>query len=126
VLLDPTSPRRWGVLTEQNLVHLDLQGGVWLFSDLDARNLTGLAAILELHYVSTINEADIIYASAAPNHTFSFGNHYGGLDLLNLTAGLHAELRQNTTLRVGAVVPLRPLPDRFFDSELQVSLNHFW
>jgi hypothetical protein len=42
---------------------------------------------------------------------------------LNLTSGLQAQLGSASSLRVGAVVPLRDQPDRVFDSEVQVSFN---
>jgi hypothetical protein len=70
--------------------------------------------------------ADMITGYTLATRQWTFGNQFGGFDLLHLTAGLHSEIQNNTTLRVGAVVPLRAEPDRFFDAEVQVSLNHFW
>jgi hypothetical protein len=134
VFLGPTTPStKIGTLTEQNLLHFDLAGGAWLYSNVDAPVLTGLAAIMELHYVTTVSNpgggegADVIRGyTAGSNRQWQFGNSFGNVDILNLTAGLHTEIRRRTTVRVGCVVPLRPQPDRFFDSEMQVSVNHFW
>ncbi len=42
--------------------------------------------------------------------------------MLNLTLGIHAELRGQTKMRVMGVVPLSNGDDNFFDSEIQVSV----
>jgi len=51
-------------------------------------------------------------------------NPFNRIDVLNLTAGLQAELGNTTDLRVAAVMPLSENDDeRFFDTELQVQVN---
>jgi hypothetical protein len=40
--------------------------------------------------------------------------------VVNLTAAIHAELAQYSSLRVGGVFPLRDPDNRFFDAEVTV------
>ena len=121
------------MLYEQNLLHLDLGGGYWLRRNPGGGGLTGLAAILELHYVSSLQDADQVELMAvgpggvAACNLFSLANRF---DQLNLTVGLHGELWDRTTCRVGGVFPLKtrrsPLEngDRNFDAEVMVQVIH--
>ena len=43
--------------------------------------------------------------------------------ILNLTAGLHAEISPDTLLRVAVVAPLLPDDNRFFDVEPMLQLT---
>lgn len=113
-------------LREQHMLHADLAAGCWLYSDFDAPYVTGVAALLELHYAGTIQTARIVDAVPQPGISVSMGNHYNAVDILNLTAGLHFELAGRTTVRIGASAPLRAEPDRFFNSELQFSINRYF
>jgi hypothetical protein len=47
-------------LREQALMQLDLNAGYWVVRDPQARWLNGLAPSVELHYTTTLNNADII------------------------------------------------------------------
>jgi hypothetical protein len=117
-----------GPFTEQNLLHVDLSAGRWLYRDDYARYGTGLAALFELHYTTTIQDADAVPfvtpGSIAAGGTIT--NAFNRIDVLNLTAGLHFQLTDLSNLRVAAVVPLRTDPDRQFDSEIQVSFNRYF
>ncbi len=108
--------------TEQNLLYLDLNFGKWLYQDPEAEALKGIAAITELHYTSAIQDTDILPVPVPVGAGFltNFANRF---DVLNLTAGLSAQVGL-TDLRVAAVVPLRDgLDNRFFDTEVQVQAN---
>ena len=51
-------------------------------------------------------------------------NNFNRFDVLNLTAGLQAQLNTLTFVRVACVVPLGARDDqRFFDTELQLQIN---
>lgn len=127
--LDSSSPfLPAGVLTEQHLLAFDLSLGRWLINDLSGPYLEGIAGILELHYTTTLQDADIV-TSPVPNAIGGgmMGNLANRVDLLNLTGGLHFQLTPLANLRVGCVVPLRqPVSDRQFDAEVQVSFNRFF
>lgn len=114
-----------GKYTEQNLLHLDATLGRWLAKDMDRAYLTGIAAILELHYTSTLNDSDQVPVSSLGGFG-SLQNPFNRVDLLNLTAGLHFQIGPMSNLRVGAVAPLRAPPERAFDSEIQVSFNRLF
>lgn len=114
-----------GKYTEQNLLHLDATLGRWLAQDLDRYYLNGIAAIVELHYTSTLNNSDAVFVSSLGGFGY-LGNPLNRLDLLNLTSGLHFQISELSNLRVGAVVPLRAQPERVFDSEIQVSFNRMF
>ncbi|HUG66324.1 MAG TPA: hypothetical protein VMM76_01155 [Pirellulaceae bacterium] len=112
-------PTPLGILNDQTLLYLDASLGRWLYRDPCADYLTGLAALVELHYTSTLNDTDIV--GGLPD--VAFLESANRRDILNLTFGLHGQLTSNTDVRVGAVFPLRNKPDRLFDSEVQVQVN---
>jgi hypothetical protein len=113
-----------GVLNEQNLLYLDLSGGYWLYRNPCACGLTGLAAMLELHYTTTLQDTDVVQRSAFPTaFQLTFENCYNRVDVVNLTVGLHSEFANHTLCRVGAVFPLQSGDNRSFDSEVQVQIE---
>jgi len=115
---------RAGILNEQNLLYLDLSGGYWLYRNPCACGLTGLAAMLELHYTTTLQDTDVVQRSAFPTaFQLTFENCYNRVDVVNLTVGLHSEFANHTLCRVGAVFPLQSGDNRSFDSEVQVQIE---
>ena len=119
-------------LTEQNLLMLDLATGYWMFrhtAALDdgrhadvlprprATRLTGIAPIMELHYASTLQDADSFITPGG-----LIGNATNRMDVLHLTLGLHAEFGLDTMIRIGTALPIRGRTDRLFDSELILSV----
>ncbi len=112
----------FGTLNDQTLMYADLSVGYWLSRNPCADWVSGLAGILELHYTTTVQDAKIVSGTTSSRY-FSFGNFDNRVDVLNLTAGLHAELVNHTLCRVAGVVPLRSGSDRLFDAEVQVQLE---
>ena len=106
-------------LTDQTLLFADVSFGYWLFRDPEANWLTGLAGLLELHYTTALNRADVTSDSTG---LVSFGNNTGRFDVLNLTIGLHTELTRSTIIRAGYVTPLRDDDHRFFDNEVTIAV----
>jgi len=103
-------------LADQTLLYLDASAGYWWYRTANDSGLTGLASVVELHYTTTLNDADTANLSGA-----FIGNFENRYDVLNLTAGVHSEWSGNTAVRVAVVVPL-DRNQRFFDSETQVSV----
>lgn len=103
-------------LADQTLMYLDASAGYWWYRADDDDGLTGLASVLELHYTTTLNDADSVNLSGVVIRNFE-----NRLDVVNLTAGIHSEWNANTAVRAAVVVPL-DRHERFFDSEAQVSL----
>jgi hypothetical protein len=108
-----------GVVNDQTLAYLDVGAGYWLYQNPCSDYWTGVAAVAELHYTTTLQDADSVPLFGG---TLDFGNAAGRFSVLNVTAGIHAEVTEQTSLRVGGVFPLDEEDDRFFDSEIQVSL----
>jgi hypothetical protein len=117
-----------GPYTEQNQLHADLSAGRWLYRNEYARYGTGVAALVELHYTTTIQDTDTVpfLTGGSFNSGGTITNTINRFDVLNLTAGLHFQLTDFSNLRVAAVAPLRTDPDRQFDSEIQVSFNRYF
>jgi hypothetical protein len=118
----PPSSGTFGTLDDQTLLYADLCLGCWLSRNREARWLTGLAAVLELHYTTTLQDADVVSGYVIPQ-SFAFGNFANRQDLLDMTVGLHAEIADQTLFRVGCVLPLRSGDDRTFDAEVQVQVE---
>jgi len=109
-----------GKLNEQTLLYLDASAGYWLYSNPSAFRFTGIAALVEFHYTSTLQDADNVVLFG------TLGNAANRFDLVDVTAGFHVEMTEETNLRVGGVLPVRSGDNRFFDSEFTVSLiRHF-
>lgn len=110
-----------GVVQDQTLAYFDIGAGYWLRRDDCAAYFTGLAAIAEFHYTTSLQDADTVPLLGG---ALDFGNAMGRFDVVNLTLGLHAEVTPETSARVGTVFPMFSDDNRFFDSEVQVSLIH--
>jgi hypothetical protein len=110
-----------GRFNDQNLLYLDMSVGRWLFMDEEASWLTGVAGMLELHYVTSIQDSDIL---DIPSRLIMLQNFNNRFDVFNLTAGINCLIGSMTNLRIAAVAPLDQ--ERFFDSEFQIQLNRWY
>ena len=115
-----------GRFNDQTLLYVDVGGGYWLWRDPCGPLVTGLAALLEFHYTTTVNDTDSLLATpvgvGGGGHVMSLTNPGNRVDVVNVTAAVHAELDQYTSLRVGGVFPLRGSDNRFFDAEVAAQL----
>lgn len=120
-----------GVLQDQNALYMDLGCGYWLLRDSSrSRLLSGIASLLELHYSTTMQDGDRVFADngrdAVGGLTVTDRNAGGSgtaarrLDVLNLTAALRFELGRRSQLTVAGVAPLRTGDDKLFDAEFDV------
>lgn len=111
-----------GLLNDQNLGFLDIAAGYWLFRDSYAPRLTGVAAIAELHYTTTLQDADVI-AGTVDGAAFAINTGRNRFDVLNGTIGLQFLLFDMSSLRVAGAFPIGDENRRLFDSEVQVQFN---
>jgi hypothetical protein len=111
-----------GLLNDQNLGFLDIAAGYWLFRDPDAPRLTGLAAITELHYTTTLQDVDRL-TGTVNGGAFTINAIGNRFDVLNATIGLQALLFEASSLRVAGVFPIGNEDRRLFDAEVQVQFN---
>jgi hypothetical protein len=115
----------FGDVTEQTMLYLDVAGGYWLYRDACASGITGLASLVEFHYATTLQDADVLTGTLGAT-SVQFGNLANRLDVTNITVGLHTEIRGRSTLRCAGVFPLQDIPDRPFDAELQITFNRYY
>ncbi|MEM8669142.1 MAG: hypothetical protein AAGG48_16590 [Planctomycetota bacterium] len=108
-------------IRRQETLTANLSGGMWLARFSEPAMVTGIAALLELHYTTSLGGTE----RPTGDGLASFDIHYSRFNTLNLTTGLHFEINTATAVRFGAVAPLRDGSDRQFDVELQASLNHY-
>ena len=110
-----------GKLNEETLLYLDGEVGCWLYRDHCACRLTGLAAVAEVHYTSSLQDFDTVSDGAGLT---TFRSSANAIDVVNFTLGLHGEFANNTLLRIGGVFPASGDRDsQFFDSEVQVQVE---
>jgi hypothetical protein len=109
-----------GVLQEQTLLYADIGVGAWLYRNPHDRYLTGLAALLELHYTGTLQDSDLV---APLVDRLEFGNFANRVDVVNCTAGLHLNVTEMTVCRMGVAAPLTQDDNRVFDFEVLVQLE---
>ena len=95
--------------------------------------MTGIAAIAELHYTGSLNDADQFPLGDATG--VQVGLRENQFDVLNLTLGLQVEFSERWRINAAGVVPLRDRrfdalggrqEDRFFDGEFSLQLNRFF
>ena len=80
-----------------------------------------LAAQVEVHYAGVILDADRIVDQTGVR-TFTLTPIANNIQIVNLTFALTGVLGENTFLRVATSTPLRDIPNRFFDSEIQAAV----
>jgi hypothetical protein len=106
-----------GRLNEQALLFLDLSIGRWIYRNTSGP-ARGLAWMVEAHYTSTIEDADVISSGV-----FTVGDAQQNFDILNLTLGMHAVVGQSV-FTIGYGVPVTD--DRGFDGELRAFVNRYF
>ena len=105
-----------GRLDDQDLCQIDAQLGYWLVRrEDDSTLLSGLAPFVELHYNTTLGNAEQLQSSSS-----IIGAEAGHTDELNLSAGFMARIGDCLQLAVGAVVPLLGNDERTFDWQVGV------
>jgi hypothetical protein len=102
-------------LRAQSLLMLDYSVGVWVLRDECNKYVRGIAPMVELHYTTTLEDQD--YGAYAGQGIFVQDLRR---DVLNLTGGLFFRLGEMSSLKIGAVAPLRDGMDKAFDSEIGV------
>ena len=110
----------FGVLDEQTLLYVDVAAGYWLYRNRRAPTLTGLAAVVEIHDTTTLQDADSVSGMVG---LATFGNPANRVDVTNLTVGIHTEFANHTLFRVGGVFPLSSGDNRWFDAEVQAQVE---
>jgi hypothetical protein len=113
---------RLGRLTDQNLGFLDIAAGYWIFRDPYAERVTGVAAVTELHYTSSLQNSDRI-AGNVNGAAIVINNPGKRFDALNGTIGVQFLLFDASSLRIAGVFPIGNEDRRLFDSEVQVQFN---
>jgi hypothetical protein len=108
-----------GKLHYPTLMYVDTSLGYWLFhsGSYDAQRgwITGVAPMIELHYTTTLQNAEGI----GPVFPLSLR-----ADSLNMTGGLYFQIGPLSSLLVGGIAPLRTdSGDKEFDAEVVVEFN---
>lgn len=123
-VVDVTGPGEidLGKLNDVNLAHFDVAIGHWLYRRCrqwgrGGWSLSGLAAQVEYHLTSPLNDEDVVGDLAMDIGEFRSLR----LDASDVTVGLHAQFARTTALRVGFAFPVGG--DRPFDRELIVQFN---
>jgi len=124
VEVNPTLTGLQGVgrLNDQTVLQIDAQLGYWMYRAGDnTRWITALAPFIELHYNTSLDNADSIQSGA-----FSVTNAHNRFDELNLSTGVVAQIGDNCTLALGAAFPLKNESNRSFDYQLGIRANIFF
>ena len=115
-----------GRIDQQVLIRANLAAGKWLWQNDRNRIVNSFGFQGELHYTSSLNDADVV-GSPAPSFAngtefVRYGNFANRIDLLDTLVGVQTIIRQ-TAITNGFVVPLRSGPDRQYDFEYSLSMN---
>ena len=114
------------ILNDQTLLYVDLSLGYWLMRDDDARLLSGIIPLLEFHYTTSLQDADIATVDTAQG-TYSFGNVFNRTNVANITVGSHFRIGRLSLFTVAGCFPLSAEDDqRQFDSEIVAQFNRFF
>ena len=109
-----------GIVQDPNLLFADFSIGTWLFDDPDASFITGIAPLFEMHYSTTLQDAD-----TAAGNGVAVSSLTQRFDVLNLSAAAVIRIGDRMSIRPGIVVPVRRNHDKQFDYEAGVQINIF-
>ncbi|QDU59661.1 hypothetical protein Pan216_04920 [Planctomycetes bacterium Pan216] len=122
-----TGPTQHFLLDDQQLLNLDFSMGYWLMQR-ECGFVQGIAPIFEIHYTTTLNNADLIPIqdnSNNSNYRGIVGNTLNRLDVVNATVGSTFLMCNRTYMTVGASVPLNRGDHNFlYDWEFLLQLNY--
>jgi len=109
------------VYNEQNLLRADVSLGAWLVRDAYASHLTDLAALVEFHYATSLQDSDVVMINQGTG-ALLLSNPRGQFDQANFTVGLHGQLHSGVMLRAGWSTPLNET-DRFDDGQFTATIS---
>jgi hypothetical protein len=108
---------QFGVLQDTPLMFADVAGGYQLYQN-PYGTIAGIAPVAELHYATTLQDADF-----ANGNGFMLRDFSNRFDVVNLTLGTNILGRNGASIRPAFVIPLRTGDNKQFDYELQVQGN---
>ncbi len=111
-----------GELTSQTLMYLDMSVGYWWYLDPNAATVTGVSSMFELHYTTSLNDADVV-TGYTPTNDVLFTNPLQQFDTLEATFGIDVLVRDRINIRTATALPMRDSFNRFFDAEFQTSVS---
>jgi len=120
-------------LFSQTLMRLNLGLGRLLVDRPTAPGLRQLAAVFELHYTTTLTDANLTNVPLTTEavggtqvlQTITIGNENSRVDILNAAAGVAAQWG-SWSVTNGFVAPIREAPDRGFDFEYNLQLQRLF
>ena len=108
-----------GVLNDQTLLFVDLGLGRWFYRNDYAPYLQGVAGLFEVHYETSLQDADILVLDIGPfPGPATVGNIINRFDVIHLTGALQFDIGERSSLRIGASAPVTSGDNRFFDAEI--------
>lgn len=106
-----------GVINDQTLLSYSASIGKFIYRNVRrGSRVRSLAWTGELHYTTTLGDADVLQAGA-----FQVGSPNADLSLLNGTVGAHMQL-QRSTVTAGYTLPINS-DQRVFDGEFRIFVN---
>ena len=117
-------------LIAQSLLRLNLGFGYIMSQNPHADWIQQLTAMFELHYTTTLNDANFgnipinieSTVGAPPETTITFGNANNRIDILNAVVGLSANVG-NLVITNGFTAPIREGSNRGFDFEYNLQIQ---
>ncbi|MAD80457.1 MAG: hypothetical protein CMJ50_06395 [Planctomycetaceae bacterium] len=110
-----------GQFDERELLFLSLSAAHWLYQNPDASYLKGLAALLELHHTTSLDDSDRVTINALTN-SYNLRDSANAYNNLNMAMGVQAQIGM-TEFRAAAVLPLLDGANRPFDAEFLLQIN---
>lgn len=119
-------PTQRAVLFDQRLWQFDIAAGYWIYQNPDAGWLRGLAPIVELHYTTTENNADVQqFTNPNAGYNSFTGNTLNRLDILNMTLGTALQIGDRGNVSAGFAFPLNRGDHNFlFSWEFLLQFNY--
>jgi hypothetical protein len=111
-----------GRINDQTLMQADIQLGYWILQPGQTTGLVrGLAPFLELHYGTTLTDADSVQANG-----FLLTNLDNRIDEFNISAGFATLMSDNLMIMFGAAAPLRQDSDKGFDYQIGFRASYYF
>lgn len=119
-------PTQRDVLDDQRLWQFDIAAGYWVYQNPNANWIRGIAPVVELHYTTTADNADILrFANENANYSSRVGNTLNRLDIVNLTLGTAMQIGDRGNVSAGFAVPLNRGDHNFlFSWEFLLQFNY--